>query len=138
MGSCLFFRNFQSSGKPIFRQNYRVEQTKGRLVARKFCLVAPGWCLAKQDPFSAQACICTSQAAVTNMGPFFIVNVYLLPSRTVSVVVTDLSGSCQHACTIYRARGVTLWFSRGPLLLLLLPLPRPRPPRIALIDVFVR
>ena len=27
---------------------YRVEQRKGWLVARKFCLVAPGWCLAKQ------------------------------------------------------------------------------------------
>ena len=35
-----------------------VERKKGCQVARKFCLVAPGSCLAKQDLFSAQDCTC--------------------------------------------------------------------------------
>ena len=37
-------------------KRYMVEQKKWRQVARKFNIFAPGWCLAKQNLFSAQTC----------------------------------------------------------------------------------
>ena len=44
----------------IFSGNERPIQSRAKerslSCERKFCLVAPGWCLAKQDLFSAQAC----------------------------------------------------------------------------------